>query len=133
MLLSASIAQAQNSTVTVQVENLKNEKGVCRACLYNDAKSFPGEKGKAVSCKSAKISNGKSTIVFENVTNGMYAISVFHDENNNNDLDENFLGIPKEGYGASKNVLPKMSKPSFDDNAFKVNNQPVNLLVKIRY
>ncbi len=129
-LFSATFVQAQNM-ITVQVENLKNDKGVCRACLFKDAKAFPNDMDKAI-CKSTKISATKATFIFENVSTGTYAISVFHDENNNNTLDANMLGIPKEGYGASKNVLPKMSKPSFEDNAFKMSNQDITLTVRIR-
>lgn len=131
MIISAFAAQAQNSTIIVQVENLKNEKGLCRACLFKDAKAFPSDLSKAV-CKAAKISASKATLTFENVPNGTYAISVFHDENNNQILDANMLGIPKEGCGASKNVLPKMSKPSFEENFFKVSNQEVNLTIRIK-
>ena len=133
LLLSATVAKAQKNTVTVQVENLRSEKGACRAYLFDNAKSFPSEMDKALASKSVAINGTKAILTFENVPVGTYAISVFHDENNNNTLDTNFIGIPKEGFGASKNALPSMSKPLFNDNAFKVSNQPIKLTVKLRY
>jgi len=45
-----------------------------------------------------------ATCVFKDVKPGVYAISAFHDENNNNDLDRNFLGIPKEDWCTSRNA-----------------------------
>jgi uncharacterized protein (DUF2141 family) len=57
---------------------------------------------------------------FNDIPPGVYAVAVFHDENANGKLDKNFLGIPREGYGASNNVRPKMSAPAFKDAAFTV-------------
>jgi uncharacterized protein (DUF2141 family) len=49
-------------------------------------------------------------------------------------MDKNFLGIPKEGYGASKNKLPFAAAPSFNENRFAVeHNTTVRLTVKLRY
>lgn len=48
-------------------------------------------------------------------------------------MDKNFLGIPKEGYGASKNKLPFASAPDFDDNKFQVlQNTITNLTIRLR-
>jgi uncharacterized protein (DUF2141 family) len=38
---------------------------------------------------------------FPGVAPNTYAVSVFHDENSNGKLDTNFMGIPREGVGAS--------------------------------
>ena len=122
---------AQNSVV-VQVENLKNDKGVCRAYLFDQPEHFPGEVAKAIASKAVKITGNKALLIFENVLAGTYAISVIHDENNNDKLDTNFLGIPKEGYGASKNLLPTMSMPTFTENAFEVLNPTQKLTIRIK-
>ena len=44
---------------------------------------------------------------------GNYAITLFHDENNNMELDTNFLGIPKEPYGFSNNAKSPFGPPGF--------------------
>jgi uncharacterized protein (DUF2141 family) len=72
-------------------------------------------------------------VFFNNVPAGTYAVFVFHDANTNNKMDKNFLGIPKEGYGASKNKLPFASAPSYNDNKFVVENKTItSLQIKIR-
>jgi uncharacterized protein (DUF2141 family) len=44
------------------------------------------------------------------------------------------LGIPKEGYGASKNSLPFAAAPGFNSNKFEVKNNASTLLtIKLRY
>ena len=63
---------------------------------------------------------------------GEYAISLFHDENENKELDTNFIGIPKEAFGFSNNVLGLMGPPSFNKAKFKVskNKSKVNIELK---
>ena len=130
--LAAGRAWGQN-TVSATVTGFENNKGSCRACLYNSAEAFNGN-GAAVQCVQAGISGNKAFISFTNVAAGTYAISVFHDANNNNKFDTNFLGIPKEGYGASKNDLPFASAPRFPANKFEVKDKvSTNLSIKLRY
>jgi uncharacterized protein (DUF2141 family) len=122
---------AQGKVIAV-IENLKNDKGVCRVCLFNNANAFIGESGKPYKCVITAINNKKSVAVIENVTPGNYALFVFHDANNNNKIDKNFLGMPKEGYGASKNILPFAAAPRYEENTFTVANNTVDLNVEIR-
>jgi len=48
-------------------------------------------------------------VAFTDLHDGVYAVSVFHDENENQKLDKDFVGIPKEGYGASNNPKKRWS------------------------
>ena len=118
-LLAISAELQAQGKIVATVTNLENNNGVCKTCLFTNASSFAG-KGPAFKCAELKIQNKKAVVVFDAVPAGVYAIAVFHDENNNNKMDKNFLGIPKEGYGASKNKLPFASAPAFDDNSFEV-------------
>ena len=51
---------------------------------------------------------------------GLYAIALFVDANKNLKIDKNFLGIPKEQFGFSNNVMGRLSAPSFEQAKFKV-------------
>ncbi len=51
---------------------------------------------------------------------GEYAIAIFVDANGNGKMDKNFLGIPKEQYGFSNNVMGRMAAPSFEQAKFEV-------------
>src|SRR5206468_5807070 len=94
--------------------------------------SFNG-KGKPLQCVEVSAKDKAVIATFDHVAAGTYAVSVFHDANNNNKLDLNFLGIPKEGYGASKNKLPFAGAPTFHDNRFDVkDNGTINLIVRLR-
>jgi uncharacterized protein (DUF2141 family) len=121
-----------SQTISVKINELKNDKGVCFVCLYNKAHGFPDSSKNAVSCSKAKIIDKVAVTSFKDVAAGTYAIAVFHDENSNGKLDENFLGIPKEGYGVSNNILPKMSKPKFEAAKFTLTTDK-SLSINIKY
>jgi uncharacterized protein (DUF2141 family) len=118
--------------IVVSITNLVNSKGACKTCLYDKASAFAGN-GSAIKCVDVPIKNKTASIAFDAVPKGIYAIAVFHDENGNNKMDKNILGIPKEGYGASKNKLPFASAPLFKDNQFELKEeQTIHLEIRLR-
>jgi uncharacterized protein (DUF2141 family) len=135
LLMSFLIAESllSQTNVTADISNIRNDKGVCRACLFNSPSSFKGETGKPFLCVAVPVKNKTTKAVFNNVPVGTYAMFVFHDENSNNKMDKNFMGIPKEGYGASKNKLPFAGAPTFNENKFTVDGKSAIVLqVKMR-
>lgn len=132
ILALQQVSKAQ-ANIIADISNFENDKGVCRACLFNSAASFKGESGSPVQCTQVTITNRRSQVQFNNIPAGTYAIFLFHDANINNKMDKNFMGIPKEGYGASLNKLPFASAPTFDENKFSVSNgTTVRLSIKLR-
>lgn len=93
------------TTLTVHVTGARNAKGKIRAALFQDAQGFPHDASQAIHTQAADIDpqTMSAQIVFTNLRAGVYAVSAFHDENMNQKLDKSFLGVPKEGYGASNN------------------------------
>lgn len=117
--------------ITATVTNFEGNKGVCRACLFASEEAF--EKSKALQCVEATVANRRAQVTFSSVPQGTYALFVFHDRNRNNRMDKNLLGIPSEGYGASRNRLPFAAAPRFADNKFSVqDNTTVSLSVRLR-
>jgi len=62
---------------------------------------------------------------------GNYAFSVFYDVNNNDKLDTNFIGIPKEPVAISNNARPSMGPPKYKDAVFAVGSEPVIQRIEI--
>jgi uncharacterized protein (DUF2141 family) len=79
------------------------------------------------------ILNGHATCQFENIPSGTYAVSVFHDENSNGKLDTNFLGIPREGVGASNNAKGHLGPPKFSAAAFHHSGSRTALKITVKY
>src|SRR5215469_15984662 len=124
---------AQGSVIHVEVARLRNNTGQVSCSLYSSADGFPKEGRKAVAHVVAPISEQKAVCDFPGITPGTYAVSVFHDENSNGKLDTNFLGIPREGVGASNDAKGHLGPPKFDAAAFHFAGGRFNLKITIHY
>jgi len=118
--------------IHIEVQNIKSTAGKVSIGLYNKPENFPII-SKVYKGVHLDISSHTLFYTFKKIPDGIYAVSVFHDENSNSKLDKNFLGIPKEGYGFSNNAKAILSAPSFNDAKFKISTQTVNLNIKIEY
>lgn len=106
------LAIAQFS-LTVEIVDLRNSKGQIHLELCN-------EKEVRVTGVTKSITDNKCRIVFENLKPGKYAFKFFHDENKNEIIDVNWIGIPKEGFGFSNNPSMTFGPPSFDKTIFEL-------------
>ena len=104
-------------TISVQIENLKNDKGQVLIGLYNSKEEFLQTTFKG---QAASIKNGVCSVVFKNVPEGVYVVSYIHDTNKNGKLDTNLLGIPKEDYGCSNDAKGFMGPPKWEDAKFEL-------------
>lgn len=129
LFLNFGFSQDSNSELIVQIENINNTKGSIRICLANEKNDF------LKNCFQSKIveipKRKKLNLVFKNIPKGKYAISLYHDENNNGELDMNFLGIPTEDYGFSNKPMILFGPPSFEDVSFNVNKKITKLTIKL--
>lgn len=109
--------------VKITVSNIKTVKGNIEIGIYNNPKSFP-EKGKQHKVFTKKVTGKEMSFFINNLAEGEYAIAIYHDKNSDGKCNLNFLGIPKEAYGFSKNFKPIFSKPSFKDCKISIKNNP---------
>ncbi len=121
IFLASFVIQAQN-TIDVSITGFKSVKGKGMVGLYNVKADFLKNAFKSF---SAKIVDGKVQVSFKNIPDGTYAISVYHDENDNNEFDRLFGMIPKEDYGNSNNVIPRFGPPKWEDAMFEIKNDSV--------
>lgn len=135
LILISSIAMTQNSTGEIQVviTDFRNDKGDVKIALFNSKDGFPDNGKKALIKEKVTIKDKKAEFVFNDIPYGIYAISIYHDENGNDKLDSNFLGIPKEGYGASNDPKPAMRAPRFDEAKFKLDSADLIVEIKVQY
>ncbi len=126
-------ALLSNGTLTVTVLNLRNNQGRVSVALYNKEEAFPKSPDKALKIVFAPIKDKKVVVVFESLPPGEYAISVFHDENNNGKMDTNFFGIPKEGVGASNNARGHLGPPHYKDAKFNFSGGMQSISINMVY
>lgn len=116
--LGSFTPQKDNYSLTITINGASNSKGKMMVALFNNADQFlkTPYKGKIVD-----ISNNQSVAVFDNVPAGTYAVSCYHDENSNQNLDTNGIGIPKEEFGFSNNPTLVFGPPSYKKSSFTLN------------
>lgn len=119
--------------IEVRINNLDSEKGQVVIGLYDAGEKFP-ETGEEVEGLKLELDSAKPKATFSSVAPGNYAVSLFHDANGNGKLDKNFMGIPTEGYGFSKNTYNWYGgAPEFDQASFELEKgETVSLEVKIK-
>jgi uncharacterized protein (DUF2141 family) len=106
---------AGTAALSVDIVGLHSDKGKVFTAVYCNGVGFPGDFKKACANKMTSAHNQRVRVVFEGLPAGEVAVSMFHDENSNSTLDRNFLGIPKEGWGASRDAKAHFGPPSYDD------------------
>lgn len=116
-LFICSLMSAQNVKLTVSVTGVKNNTGIVKVGLYNSDGTFLKTTYKSL---SSEIKNNEAVVTFTDLPAGEYAISTYHDENNNGKLDKNAMGIPSEDYAASNNAKGFMGPPSYKDAKFVI-------------
>ncbi len=126
-----SQAESKTTTIKVDAEKIRNATGMMACALFNAADGFPDVQAKSFQYVYVPINSGVASCEFKDVAAGTYAVSVFHDENDNKKLDKNFVGMPLEGYGVSNNIRHMMSAPGFKESSFQVNGE-VDKNIKIR-
>ncbi|MEN0004951.1 MAG: DUF2141 domain-containing protein [Bacteroidota bacterium] len=121
--------ESQTGTIAVEVPEVKvNKSAKVIIRLFNSKDGFPSEGAKAF--KEIKLPANSKVIKheFTDIPFGTYAVSVMLDENNNGEMDRNWIGMPKEPVGASN--MTHLGKPSFKKCAFELASARKELTIK---
>ena len=112
-----STSAQEKHTVTLNFKGMKSDKGNLYIAIYNKEENFLK---KPIKGTIVKVENKKATITLKDIPTGIYAVSAFHDANDNKKMDTNFLGIPKEPTGMSNDATGFMGPPKYKDAKFNV-------------
>lgn len=140
-LLVASVLSAQKTArehagnqIRVEVSALRSDDGFVDCTLFGaPGDGFPGDPSKALATAKVRIRSRSAVCEFNGMGAGIYAVGMLHDENGNDQLDTNWLGIPSEGFGASRDAKPKFGPPKFRDAAFSYKAGAVVVRIQTRY
>jgi uncharacterized protein (DUF2141 family) len=117
---AAAGGEPTTATLTIDVGGLRSAEGRVLIALYRGADGFPGEHGKAFRSAAATIVGDRARVELSGLPPGEYAFALVHDENGNDRLDKSWLGIPKEGFGASNDARGRFGPPKYADAKFTV-------------
>ena len=125
--LPASMVQA--GELTVKITDIRANKG---SLLVSVVKSEAGWDNKEKPVATEKLAaTGKEVELRFSLPAGTYAVQVLHDENDNGQIDSNFMGIPVEGYGFSNNPQV-MRRAYFSESRFDLGDAPSSVTIRLR-
>lgn len=119
---------AQQGSIKLEVRNIETPEGQLYVSLYNKSKGFLKE-GTEFRKLKFDIKDNDFICCMEELPEGDYAVAIYHDKNEDGECNTNWLGIPTEGYGFSRNFKPIIAPPSFKRVKIKVKGET---LVKIK-
>lgn len=120
LLLLLSCTVFSQNQLAVEVHGVPASKGKISVAVYNDAEGFL-KFDKVYKSDSIAAHEGVTHLHIENLPEGEYALALFYDENSNDILDTNWMGIPKEKVAFSHAKMKLFGPPKFKECAFKVN------------
>ena len=128
LLTTSTLAQK----VTITVTDIRNTDGHIQLAIFNTAQQFDDDA--PISRKrfpKSNVKNGTLSISLD-LPDGTYGIGLLDDENNDKEMDYNFIGMPTEGFGFSDYYHTGWSRPTFDDFDF-IKKGTKAITIKIRY
>ena len=119
------------ASLQLDVQKLRSARGMLQICLTARPESFPNCKNDPRAI-SRSVSAAQARVQFDGLFPGSYAIAIVHDENGNRKLDT-VMGIPREGFGFSRNPAIGFGPPRFDAARFAVDGAAKPQQVRMRY
>jgi len=123
---------SQTSKQTVVVSNIKSNKGKLMIGWYASEVSYNERQNPIFKKKVNVDKQNQISVIFDNIPPGKYAVSIFLDENENDKMDTNFLGIPKEQYGFSNNILPATRAAHFSEAVFEIKDKSIEIPIRLK-
>jgi uncharacterized protein (DUF2141 family) len=130
---NAANPNSSKGNIVVSVRGLRSSEGVVRWALYGSADSFSdavhSEGSRPVRQGTCAPEVGGCSIVINGVPHGDYAFLMFHDEDNDNEMDKRTLGLPKERVGISNYSSLPTRKPVWRKARFTHNQSRTPLTI----
>lgn len=114
-LVATPLASA--SDLTVNVEGIAQAKGSIMMGLFDEA-TYNGDG--AVTGANLKVEGDSVTAVFEGLAPGEYAVRLYHDVNDDGEMNTNPFGMPTEPYAFSNDAKGRFGPAKWDAAKFTV-------------
>ena len=132
IIVAGALGQEQSGqgNLTVIITGFDNDDGVVKIALNNTQEDYEA-KDQAYRGAALIIEENKAVGTFVKIPFGEYAIKIYHDEDNDNELDTNFLGMPTEEYGFSNNARGSFGPASWEDAKFLFKSEKDTVIISI--
>lgn len=132
-LITALLASSTSGEIELRFERLRNARGSLHLCLMRQGAHFPDcAKDPQAIKRTIPAASASGPVRFTGLAAGTYAVTVLHDENLNGRLDT-MLGIPREGFGFSRNPVIRFGPPDFEAVRFQLDGAITRLTIRMQY
>lgn len=131
LLFLFSFGFSQTATLQIKISGIKADSGVLRIGLFNNAEDYKS-KSHPVFENSLGIADTVTEIAFQQLPTNVYAVAIYHDANNDNELNKRKFGIPNEGVGFSGVRQSGFKPPDFSEASFCLSKDTI-LDIQLRY
>ena len=132
LLYCSALTAACATDLTVTISGTRNATGSIAAGIFNGESSFP-KAPQAFASFRIKAQQGTVSFTVHNLPPGKYAVTSYHDENDNGKLDTDVTGLPTEGYGVSNDAREILGPPQFAKASFELGDPSKTITVTIKY
>jgi uncharacterized protein (DUF2141 family) len=115
--------QAAAEDLTVEIQHVTPNSGPVMVAVYDKAQDFPAPQ-KGLTGQAIEAHADSAVAIFHGLAAGRYAVAAYQDLNRNGKFDKNFLGLPTEPYGFSRDARGSLGPPSFEAAAVDVPATP---------
>ncbi|MEM1146540.1 MAG: DUF2141 domain-containing protein [Pseudomonadota bacterium] len=110
-----AIPMASASQLTVNVEGIEKAQGTIMLGLYDEA-SYKGSA--AINGASLNVESDRVTVTFEGLAPGEYAVQLYHDINDDGEMNTNPFGMPTEPFAFSNDAKGRFGPATWADAKF---------------
>ena len=122
MTLCPLLAAAEVTTLEVKVSGAEPATGIIEISVFGSAEEFLKDSKYQRQCKPSE--DGSCSVSFLMSMPGDYAVVVVHDANDNQKLDNGFLGFGAESFAYSNEASnPLFGRASFEDAKIAVSGE----------
>lgn len=127
--VSSLASQPSGNTLTVNFTGIEEGPGTIYMVVFDSEDAYANQ-GEPAFTRAIPVTDQDVSVTIPEVKNGTYAIKSFLDSNDNQQMDTNMVGLPKEQYGFSNNA-GRFGPASFDEAAFTVEGDN-SISIKLR-
>jgi uncharacterized protein (DUF2141 family) len=111
----SSFQGSDKLTLKLKITNIREAVGDMYIAVYADETTYMKDRfAEAI----VPIQSEGTLDVEIKIPKGIYAVTIFQDENGDTELNTNFMGIPKESFGFSNNPKIMFGPPNFKEASF---------------
>jgi len=135
LLLFLNITQPQNDLGAIElvISETPSDDGVIQVLIFDQKNGWPESPDYAWKMLTLPIENGIAKKTITNVPAGNYAVTVFHDHDEDGEIRKNKAGFPLDDFGFSNNPRLIFGLPTFGKCSQKVNpGKPTRFEVELR-